>query len=71
MRWVAAVCVDISLFLLYLYRTGAPAEQSALTGWTATPLYGALLAYALVLGPFGIASNRLVTNIGNLLNGHP
>jgi hypothetical protein len=71
MRWVAAVCVNISLFLLYLYRTGGPAEQSALTGWTANPLYGALLAYALVLGPFGIASNRLVTNIGNLLSGHP
>lgn len=71
MRWVAAVCVNISLFLLYLYRTGAPAERSKLTGWTATPLYGALLAYALVLGPFGIASNRLVTNIGNLLSGHP
>jgi hypothetical protein len=71
MRWVAAACVNISLFLLYLYRSGTPAERLALTGWTATPLYGALLAYALALGPFGIASNRLVTNIGNLLSGHP
>jgi hypothetical protein len=71
MRWVAAVCVNISLFLLYLYQTGAPAERSTLTKWTATPLYGALLAYALALGPFGIASNRLVTNIGKLLSGHP
>lgn len=71
MRWVAAVCVNISLFLLYLDQTGAPAERNMLTKWTATPLYGALLAYALALGPFGIASNRLVTNIGNLLSGHP
>lgn len=71
MRWVAAVCVNVSLFLLYLYRTGTRAERSTLTGWTATPLYGALFAYALALGPFGIASNRLITNIGNLLSGHP
>jgi hypothetical protein len=71
MRWVAAICVNISLFLLYLHRTGTAAERNALTEWTATPLYAALLAYALVLGPFGIASNRLVTNIGNLLSGHP
>jgi hypothetical protein len=71
MRWVAAACGNISLFLLYLYRSGTAAERLALTGWTATPLYGALLAYALALGPFGIASNRLVTNIGNLLSGHP
>ncbi len=71
MRWVAAVCVNISLFLLYLYGTGEPNERRALTAWTATPVYGALLAYALALGPFGIASNRLVTNIGNLLSGRP
>ncbi len=71
MRWVAAVCVNISLFLLYLYGSDTAADRRALTGWTATPLYGALLAYALALGPFGIASNRLVTNFGNLLSGHP
>jgi hypothetical protein len=71
MRWIAAICINASLFLLYLYNTGEPAEQRALTAWTATPLYGALLGYALVLGPFGVASNRLVTNIGNLLSGHP
>ena len=29
MRWVAAVCVNISLFLLYLYRTGTSARAAA------------------------------------------
>ena len=72
MRWISAICVNVSLFLLYLYSTAAEsAERRTLTAWTATPLYGAMLGYVLALGAFGIASNRLVTNIGNLLSGHP
>jgi hypothetical protein len=30
-----------------------------------------MLGYTLVLGAYGIASTRLITNIGNLLSGHP
>jgi hypothetical protein len=72
MRWVSAVCINISLFLLYLHSTASePAERRPLTGWTATPLYPAMLGYTLVLGAYGIASIRLVTNIANLLSGHP
>lgn len=76
LRWISAICVNVSLFLLYLYIVGSePAERRALTAalttWTTTPLYGALLGYVLALGAFGIASNRLLTNIGNLLSGHP
>ncbi len=72
MRWVSAICINISLFLLYLYSTASePAERRTLTAWTATPLYPAMLGYVLVLGAYGIASTRLVTNIGNLLSGHP
>lgn len=75
MRWVSAVCINISLFLLYLLSTTESASESAegrvLTAWTRTPLYGAMLGYVLALGAFGIASTRLVTNIGNLLSGHP
>jgi hypothetical protein len=72
MRWVSAICINISLFLLYLYSTAPdPAERSALTTWTATPLCPAMLGYTLVLGAYGIASTRLVTNIGNLISGHP
>jgi hypothetical protein len=72
MRWISAICVNISLFLLYLYGTASdPAERRALTWWTATPLYAAMLGYVLALGAFGIASTRLITNIGNLFSGQP
>ena len=74
MRWVSAICINISVLLLYLYSTASePAERrGTLTGpWTATPLYPAMLGYVLVLGAYGIASTRLVTNIGKLLSGHP
>jgi hypothetical protein len=76
MRWVSAICVNLSLFLLYLYSTAPEAAErgaltTALTTWTATPLYPAMLGYTLALGAYGIASTRLITNIGNLLSGHP
>lgn len=72
MRWVSAVCINVSLLLLYLYSSGNdPAERRTLTAWTTTPLYPAMLGYTLVLGAYGIASTRLITNIGNLLSGHP
>ena len=72
MRWVSAICINISLFLLYLHNTASePAERRPLTSWTATPLYPAMLGYTLLLGAYGIASTRLITNIGNLLSGHP
>lgn len=72
MRWVSAICINISLFLLYLYSTAPdPAERRALTTWTATPLFPAMLGYTLALGAYGISSTRLVTNIGNLVSGHP
>jgi hypothetical protein len=72
MRWISAICINVSLFLLYLYSTGPdPAERRACTTWTATPLYPAMLGYTLALGAYGIASTRLITNLGNLLSGHP
>ena len=71
MRWVSAVCINVSLFLLYLYSTASGSdERRPLTDWTTTPLYPAMLGYTLVLGAYGIASTRLITNIGNLLSGH-
>jgi hypothetical protein len=70
MRWVSAICINVSLFLLYLYSTAPdPAERRALTTWTATPVYPAMLGYTFALGAYGIASTRLITNIGNLLSG--
>lgn len=73
MRWIAAICVNVTLFVLYLYSaaTDDAAERHTLTAWTLTPLYGAMLGYALTLGAFGIASNRLVSHLGDLLSRHP
>ncbi|MFL6427239.1 MAG: hypothetical protein ACJ71S_03265 [Acidobacteriaceae bacterium] len=72
MRWVSAACINVSLFLLYLYSTVSEStERRPLTGWTRTPLYPAMFGYTLVLGAYGIASTRLITNMGNLLSGHP
>jgi hypothetical protein len=48
-----------------------PAERRACTAWTATPLYPGMLGYTLALGAYGIASTRLLTNLHNLLSGHP
>ena len=75
MRWLSGICVNVSLFLLYLYRTATDdssefvTERRTLTGWTATPVYGAMLGYALALGAFSVASNRLVSNVGQLMAG--
>jgi hypothetical protein len=71
MRWISALCINVSLYLLLVYRS-MPQEkgsQSVLTGWTAAPAYAATLLYLLALGPFGIAGNRFVSNLGSLL-GH-
>lgn len=69
MRWVSASAINLSLYLLYLYSSEAqhaPA-RTALTTWTATPAFLAAFLYLAALGPYGIASNRLVANIGALL----
>ncbi len=70
MRWISASAINVSLYLLYLYRIepeGSPV-RNGLTAWTATAAFPAALAYMLVLGPNGIASNRLVANLGVLLS---
>jgi len=75
MRWLSAMCINVSLYLLLIYRTTPPVDTSdtpdlhkALTAWTGLPVYAATLLYVLALGPWGIAGNRLLSNIGSLLN---
>ena len=74
MRWLSAMCINVSLYLLLIYRTtprtaapGTPDLHKALTAWTGLPVYAATLLYVLALGPWGIAGNRLLSNIGSLL----
>jgi hypothetical protein len=74
MRWLSAMCINVSLYLLLIYRTTPRVDSSdtpdlhkALTAWTGLPVYAATLLYVLALGPWGIAGNRLLSNIGSLL----
>jgi hypothetical protein len=73
MRWVSALCINVSLYLLLVYHATPRGERSgrdlhkALTGWTGVPAYAATLLYLLALGPWGIAGNRLLSNAGKLL----
>lgn len=61
-------------YLLLIYRStprfgssDTPDLHKALTSWTSLPAYAATLLYVLALGPWGIAGNRLLSNIGSLL----
>jgi len=74
MRWVSAMCINVSLYLLLVYRstprvadTDVPDLHKSLTAWTGIPAYAATLLYLLALGPWGIAGNRLMSNMGTLL----
>ena len=74
MRWLSAMCINVSLFLLLIYRSTPRVDSSdtpdlhkALTAWTSLPVYAATLLYVLALGPWGIAGNRLLSNIGSML----
>jgi hypothetical protein len=75
MRWLSAMCINVSLYLLLIYRTtprvdaqNTPDLHKALTAWTGLPVYAATLLYVLALGPWGIAGNRLLSNIGSLFS---
>ncbi|MBV8113687.1 MAG: hypothetical protein JO300_03030 [Silvibacterium sp.] len=74
-RWLSAMCINVSLYLLLIYQTTTrvdspemPNLHKALTAWTGLPVYAATLLYMLALGPWGIAGNRLLSNIGGLLS---
>jgi hypothetical protein len=73
MRWVSALCINVSLYLLLVYKStprvadpDVPDLHKALTNWTGIPAYAATLLYLLALGPWGIAGNRMVSNLGSL-----
>ena len=74
MRWFSAIAINVSLFLLFLAEESFPSREepgppltASLTHWTSTPIYAATLLYLTALGPWGIASNRLLSGISDLL----
>ncbi|ADW71445.1 hypothetical protein AciX9_4501 (plasmid) [Granulicella tundricola MP5ACTX9] len=73
MRWIAALCINISLYMLFLYQTdnrhgeGSGGMRALLANWNAAPAGMATFLYLSVLGPWGLAGNRLFANLANLL----
>lgn len=73
MRWVSALCINVSLYLLLLCRTvpyerdsGSEKIRTALAGWTKRPEYVAILLYLLAIGPWGFSGNLLIANLAHL-----
>ena len=69
MRWIAALCVNVSLYVLFLYqmecRRGLRSEAvAALTRWNANPAIGATFVYLVALGPWGLAGYHFFANLG-------
>ena len=73
MRWVSALCINVSLYLLFLYQSepiathGKTANlRTALTAWTEGSTYAATLLYLLAVGPWGFSGNLLIGNLAHL-----
>jgi hypothetical protein len=68
MRWVSALCINVSLYLLFLYGADRDAThlRSALTAWTQGPAFAATLVYLLAVGPWGFSGNLLLANLAHL-----
>jgi hypothetical protein len=59
-RWIGAVCIDATLFLLYLYVTrtrNSPARRT-LADWACGPAYIPWLVYLVAIGPYGATGLR-------------
>ncbi|GAC1416407.1 MAG: hypothetical protein NVSMB62_05980 [Acidobacteriaceae bacterium] len=59
-RWIGAMCLDATLFLLYLYMTDRPAGDTRrfLADWAATAEWPLWLAYLIAIGPYGATGLR-------------
>ena len=72
MRWTAALCIDMSLYVLFMYLADCASDRrlearSSLTRWSASPAVSATLVYLVALGPWGLAGNHLLNNLNSIL----
>ena len=76
MRWLSALCINMSLYVLFLYQAKEEPEEErlesrvALSSWAASPATTATFIYLLALGPWGLAGTHLFSNLNSLL-GNP
>ena len=74
MRWLAALCINMSLYVLFLYQESRSLDSEreatpAFRRWASSSQVAATFLYLLVLGPWGLFGNHLLNNIkGVLLN---
>jgi hypothetical protein len=73
MRWASGHCINVSLFVLFLYQETDkdPTEadtglRNSLAAWTSTYSYTGTLFYLIAFGPWGIAGNRLLSNLAEI-----
>lgn len=74
LRWISALCINVSLYVLFLYivdrddpeRRGA--ARSALLLWSANSANMATLVYLVALGPWALTGNRLFTSLEQLVH---
>lgn len=78
MRWLAALCINMSLYVLFLYQVSRRDHRAdngeawkALHAWAASPATISTFLYLLALGPWGLAGTHLFSNINSVLSRQP
>lgn len=69
MRWTAALCINVSLYALFMYQMDCRCDRiaeaaAALKRWNANPAVGATFVYLVALGPWGLAGYHFFSNLG-------
>jgi hypothetical protein len=59
-RWIGAMCIDATLFVLYLYMTEdeGSAARGYLREWAMSPAYVPWVIYLIAIGPYGATGLR-------------
>lgn len=60
-RWISAMCIDATLFMLYLYLTEPPesASRGSLLEWAGGATFVPWLTYLVAIGPYGATGLRI------------
>jgi hypothetical protein len=59
-RWIGAMCIDATFFVMYLYMSEAPDSpaRNYLQQWAAGPSFVPWLIYLIAIGPYGATGLR-------------
>lgn len=64
-RWIGAMCINATLFVLYLYLTERPGSRSReyLLNWTSGDSYVPWVIYLVAMGPYGATGLRAADQV--------